>query len=75
MKTLTVLAALALAGCSAKPLASGTELGGILDLRLYYDNDAIVQAASEHCAKYGRKARVTKGRSRIDHTGTFECLA
>lgn len=72
---LAAAAAMFLAGCAATPEVSGNEHGGLLDLRLHYPNAAIVKAADEHCSKFGRKARVTKGRSRIDQTGTFECIA
>ena len=74
MRIIALLAAgFMLWGCS--PKVSGTSAGGLIDLRLAQDNDTIIAVADAHCAKFGKVARVTKGRSRDDLNGVFECVS
>lgn len=72
---LAIAAALMIGGCAATPPVSGNETGGLIDLSLAYPNDKIIAAADAHCAKYGKVARVTKGQSRDDDNGAFECVS
>jgi len=71
----TVAATLMIGGCSATPPVTGNETGGLIDLSLAYPNDKVLAAADAHCAKYGKVAHLTKGRSTNDHNGAFECVA
>ena len=56
------------------PPVAGNQNGGLLDLRIAYSNEKIIEAADKHCRQFGKSALVTKGRSRDDRNGQFECV-
>ena len=70
MKGKILIAALALTGCAPK-LAFSNEAGGVIDRKGSAGQG--YQLAEQHCAKYGKHARIT-GRDILSATTRFDCV-
>jgi hypothetical protein len=71
---LLLLTALA-AGCGA-PVVTGNERGGMIDgtLAIYTDDQGVMDAATKHCAKYGRKPLVKSVERDLGYrSALFDC--
>jgi hypothetical protein len=75
MRIAVILIALVLAGCG--PTVAGNDLGGSVEGGGYTTNVDAFNAAETHCAKYGRKARVTQSAPQTAYSVssmTFDCV-
>lgn len=67
-----VVLALPLAGCFGPPATIGNERGGSIEW--FATNErAVFDAASAHCAKYGKSPRITEMRKEAGGHVLFEC--
>jgi hypothetical protein len=61
-----------LAACSSTPSVQGNERGGMIPW--FATNEAAVfKAATEHCAKYGKSARITSIKAEAGGHALFDC--
>jgi hypothetical protein len=75
--TLSVLAAVVLAGCAADPkLIAGNEAGGLVNHAVYGSEqpERAFAIADAHCHQYGKVARIS-GRDEPSETMSFDCVA
>lgn len=72
MRTAAIVITLALAGCAPK-LAFNNEAGGVIDKTGSAGSDRAYTLATEHCAKFGKIARIT-GDDRLSAKMRFECV-
>lgn len=71
-RTLFVLAALALAGCSPS-LSAANERGGLVSHATGLYRGEAFQLADNHCRQFGRAARIS-GQDVITNTMSFDCV-
>lgn len=73
MRQVVLFVALAVSACSPK-LAFNNEAGGVIDTTGVAGNDRAYAMATEHCAKYGKIARMG-ARDTLTAKMTFDCVA
>ncbi len=73
MRIVILAAALAITGCAPK-LAFNNEAGGVIDKTGSAGSDRAYTLATEHCAKYGKIAKIT-GDDRLSAKMRFDCVA
>ena len=73
MKPAIAALALLLSACASTPPVAGNARGGMIDLRLHYPDSAVMAAADRHCARYGKRARITGMAGREGMSTAFEC--
>ncbi len=68
-----LVAVLALAACGIGPGLTGNDTGGIINWTP--DHQRVARAwASEHCARYGKIARISSVYARYGQYISFECM-
>jgi len=72
MRTIPLLLVIALAGCAPR-LNFANEAGGVIHKTGSMGNDRAYTLATDHCAKFGKVARIT-GRDVLTNTMRFECV-
>lgn len=72
MRMIPLVLVLALAGCAPK-LTFANAAGGVINKTGSIGNDRAYALASEHCAEFGKVARIT-GRDLLTNTMRFECV-
>lgn len=73
MHKATLLVIIALSACAPK-LAFSSSAGGVINKTGSMGNDRAYAIMTEHCAKYGKVARVSN-RDILTNTIRFDCVA
>ena len=66
------LALLVLPACAGLPKVHGNERGGMIEWFATNERE-VFEAASQHCARYSKKPRITSAKTEAGGTVLFEC--
>jgi hypothetical protein len=61
-------------GSCASSLTIGNEKGGVIPIRPLWSEESLFKEAQEHCAKYGKSARITSLKGEAGGNALFDCL-
>lgn len=74
MKRLGLASLLVLAGCGGGAHPIGNERGGVIPVAPGWSEGAMFARAQQHCAKYGKSARITSLQGHAGGNALFECV-
>jgi len=62
-----------LGACGGLPKPTGNEMGGVIDWFATNETE-VFEAATQHCAKYGKRAQIRDIRARAGGHAFFDCI-